>query len=128
MGNNENNASQRAQKIAYLNDKLRSQVIYLDLKNRTWECEDGTIVLTDAVAGLPSFEIGEILFKVATFKNFDEGNDPYREHDFGSFTCNHEKNFFKIDYYDKSYHYISDDPTDPKKTNRVMTVMLREEY
>ena len=55
-------------------------------------------------------------------------NDPYNEHDFGSFDYKDEKIFWKIDYYDKNYQYLSEDPANPNLTNRVMTVMLASEY
>ena len=47
---------------------------------------------------------------------------PNEEHDFGSFEADGHKIFFKIDYYD------SPDPSDPAVTNRVITIMLAEEY
>ena len=39
-----------------------------------------------------------------------------------------KKIFWKIDYYDKNYQYLSENPSNPEITNRVMTVMLAEEY
>ena len=57
-----------------------------------------------------------------------QANDPYGEHDFGSFDYNGEKIYWKIDYYDKSYQYLSENPANPDITNRVLTVMLAEEY
>jgi len=39
-----------------------------------------------------------------------------------------EKLFWKIDYFDLAGEFGSEDPTDPKKTLRVLTVMLAEEY
>jgi hypothetical protein len=35
---------------------------------------------------------------------------------------------FKIDYYDKSLEFGSPDPADPTVTERIITIMLAEEY
>jgi hypothetical protein len=35
---------------------------------------------------------------------------------------------FKIDYYDKGLSFHSPDPADPTVTERIITVMLAEEY
>jgi hypothetical protein len=45
-----------------------------------------------------------------------------------SFELEGEKLFWKIDYYDLAGEFGSEDPTDPKKTLRVLTIMLAEEY
>ena len=50
------------------------------------------------------------------------------EHDFGSFTVGEEQLFWKIDYYDLSLEFGSNDPADPSQTKRVLTIMLAEEY
>lgn len=55
-------------------------------------------------------------------------NEQFNEHDFGSFDYNGEKIYWKIDYYDKSYQYLSENPANPEVTNRVLTVMLADEY
>lgn len=47
---------------------------------------------------------------------------------FGSFDYNGEKIYWKIDYYDKSYQHLSENPANPNITNRVLTVMLADEY
>ena len=60
--------------------------------------------------------------------DFNPDNDPYSEHDFGSFEIGHYHFVFKIDYYDKECIGGSEDPADFEKTTRVLTFMLREDY
>jgi Protein of unknown function (DUF3768) len=60
--------------------------------------------------------------------DFCQANDPYSEHDFGSFEADGHKIFFKIDYFDKALTDHSPDPSDPSVTERVITIMLAEEY
>ncbi len=62
------------------------------------------------------------------FSNFNKDNDPNGEHDFGAFDVDGITYFWKIDYYDVEYQYLSLDPSDETITNRVLTVMLAEEY
>ena len=50
------------------------------------------------------------------------------EHDFGSFEIGEQRFFWKIDYYDLSLCYGSNDPAEPTLTKRVLTIMLAEEY
>ena len=88
----------------------------------------GKIVLTQGIEAKTYEEIAEIMLKIRHFDNFTPDNDPYGEHDFGSFDYHGEKIFWKIDYYDKNYQYLSENPSNPEITNRVMTVMLAEEY
>lgn len=106
-------------KIAILNDKLR-QNIFNPGKDR--------VILTQGVSNLPFDEQLRILLKVKLFNNFNEGNDPYSEHDFGMIEHSELKYFFKIDYYDNSLEYASDDPSDDNITTRVLTVMRADEY
>jgi hypothetical protein len=65
---------------------------------------------------------------VANFEAFSEDNDPHGEHDFGAVTVDGERVFFKVDYYDRAKEWLSEDPADPAKTSRVMTILLAEEY
>lgn len=88
----------------------------------------GRVMLTAGITAKSQDDIARILSKVRQFNHFTEANDPYNEHDFGSFDYNGEMIYFKIDYYDKNYQYLSDDPSNPDVTNRVMTVMLASEY
>jgi hypothetical protein len=90
--------------------------------------QGGQAVLTASVDALPSDTKAMAIRKVATFSEFDEANDPHGEHDFGSFDLAGQKFFWKIDYYDRRLTGGSEDPADPSKTTRVLTIMLAEDY
>jgi Protein of unknown function (DUF3768) len=51
-----------------------------------------------------------------------------REHDFGNFQIEGETYFWKIDYYALDMAGGSEDPADPEKTARVLTIMSADEY
>jgi hypothetical protein len=105
-----------AEKIRELNDAFRSTM------------SGGRVMLTAGVDALPSDVKAMVIRRVATFSEFTPENDPHGEHDFGSFALAGRKFFFKIDYFDAAMEFGSDDPADPSKTTRVMTIMLAEEY
>ena len=88
----------------------------------------GRAMMTSGVDELPDCVKAEAFMQVAKFSAFTPDNDPHGEHDFGSFTLVGRKFFWKIDYYDKELRYGSEDPSDPEKTTRVLTVMLADEY
>jgi len=50
------------------------------------------------------------------------------ERDFGVFEHQGQKLFWKIDYYDPTLSFGSEDPTDLSKTHRVLTILLASEY
>ena len=110
--------SQRAKtnRIRELNDAFR----------RTFS--GGNVVMTAGVDAFPDMVKAEALKQAATFDDFTEDNDPHGEHDFGSFELCGRKFFWKIDYYDRAMEHGSENPSDPAKTTRVMTVMLVSEY
>jgi len=107
----------RAKRIADLNDKFRKSLV-----------TGGRTYMTAGVNSKGPEFVGKALVRVIAFDDFNADNDPHREHDFGSFELEGEKLFWKIDYYDLAGEFGSEDPTDPKKTLRVLTVMLAEEY
>ena len=88
----------------------------------------GNVVLTQGVDALSADVKAEALRCVRNFDHFDRDNDPHGEHDFGSFEIAGERFFFKLDYYDLEMEGGSEDPADPAKTTRVLTVMKAEEY
>lgn len=88
----------------------------------------GRVMLTASVDALPSDVRAMAIRKVATFDAFNEENDPHDEHDFGAFDLAGRKFFWKIDAYDKDCQFGSEDPADPTKTTRVLTIMLAEDY
>ena len=106
----------QTQRIRELNDDLRQHLI------------GGGAVITLGVAALGQEAVERIVQAVAAFDDFCHANDPYEEHDFGSFEVEGETIFFKIDYYDKTLTYHSPDPSDPSATERIITIMPAEEY
>src|SRR5271165_2447576 len=107
---------EKAARIRELNDAFR----------RTFA--GGKVTMSSGVYALPDMVKAAALQKAATFDDFSEENDPYGEHDFGSFELCGRKFFWKIEYYDRAMEYGSEDPSDPEQTTRVMTVMLASEY
>ena len=118
----------------------------------------GTLCLTRGIRALGKENVAQIIHKVRLFNNFNENNDPYGEHEtslsfareerpqrrlvvrasrnakrsvaaqFGAFDYQGKKIFFKIDNYDTDFLFLSPDVTNPRVTNKVLTVMLAEEY
>ncbi|MGX1412760.1 DUF3768 domain-containing protein [Bradyrhizobium elkanii] len=105
-------------------------------KNRIRELNDafrrtfrgGRVMMTSGVYELPDCVKAEALVQVTKFSEFSADNDPDDEHDFGSFNLVGRKFFWKIDYYDKDLVNGSEDPSDPERTMRVLTLMLAAEY
>jgi hypothetical protein len=104
------------EKIRALNDAFRTTLT------------GGKVLLTAGVNALPSDVKAMVIQRVMTFSDFNEENDPHQEHDFGNFNLTGRRSFFKVDYYDSNMEFGSEDPSDPTKTTRVLTIMLAEEY
>jgi hypothetical protein len=103
-------------KVVQLNDCLRTTF------------EGGRIVCTPGIAHLRESTYLKIFHKLREFNDFNPENDPYGEHDIGSIKADGTTVFWKIDYYDNNLEYHSPAKDNPKVTNRVLTVMLPEEY
>ena len=88
----------------------------------------GKFVMTVGIQSFPKGDVQAIIKTVQEFNTFNEDNDPYGEHDLGSFTFKGEKIFWKIDLYDPGLQFYSEDPLVLTKTVRVLTVMKTSEY
>jgi Protein of unknown function (DUF3768) len=121
----------RTERIAQLNDLAR--------KAMGVAC---TVLVTPGFLALETADQSCVRELVETFNKFSTDNDPYGERDFGAvYQCTdgrwsterpasgeRERVFWKLDYYDHDLKYGSEDPADPRKTRRVLTIMLAEEY
>ena len=103
-------------RVRELNDALRTTL------------EGGRVLITAGVGALPPVLACEALQKVRTFNNFTPHNDPYGDHDFGRFELAGRKFLWRIDCYDKSLTFGSEEPADPEQTTRVLTIMLAEDH
>ena len=79
--------STQTARIRALNDELRKDF------NR------GHAVMTMGIAALGAEAVARIVKTIEVYDDFCHANDPYEEHDFGSFEIDGHTIFFKIDYY-----------------------------
>jgi Protein of unknown function (DUF3768) len=105
------------QRIAELNDLARTAMGVASV-----------LVQTPGIQALPAATQSRIRELVETFDQFNPGNNPHGERDFGSFEHEGHRIFWKIDYYDRNLEFGSEHPEDPAQTRRVLTIMLAEEY
>jgi hypothetical protein len=108
--------SEQAVRVRALNDQLR-------LTGR-----GGRVLITQAILHQGDPFLQSALAALREFHEFTDGNDPYQEHDFGSFKVGDQTLFFKIDYYDPFMAAGAEDPADPYKCVRVLTLMLSSDY
>jgi len=106
----------QTERIANLNDAFRKTFA------------GGRAVMTLGIAALGPDQVARIVQTVMVYDDFCHANDPHQEHDFGCFDADGHRVFFKIDYYDKDLTHHSPDPADPMVTERVITIMLADEY
>jgi Protein of unknown function (DUF3768) len=103
-------------RIRALNDQLRKNL------------SGGIAVITPGVAALGPDAVERIVRTITVYDDFCHANDPHEEHDFGAFDAEGQRVLFKIDYFDTTITVHSPDPADPAVTERVITIMLAEEY
>jgi len=109
-------SAETTSRVRELNDQLRSTFI------------GGRVLVTPGVRCLSSGANALLLERVRTYADFSRDNDPYGQHDFGTIEIEGEPFFWKIDYYDPAMEGGSEDPADPEKTTRVLTIMRADEY
>jgi hypothetical protein len=117
----------RTHRIAGINDEFRRQA---GLALSDARSVPGRCCMTSGVAALGLQAQVEILERIRQFSDFEPGNDPYREHDFGAISASDgERIFWKIDYYaDDTMEFGAEEPADPNRSFRVLTIMLAAEY
>jgi hypothetical protein len=108
--------AKRVERIRVLNDEFRRTFL------------GGMVVMTSTFAALPQGVRVRVLRLIREFTGFSPDDDPHHEHDFVSVELEGRKFFGKIDYYDLSMAAGSEDPADPDKTKRVLTIMCAEDY
>lgn len=106
----------KTDRVRVLNDNFRSTFV------------GGRVLTTASVAELRVDTKARLFLAVQSFSNFTNDNDPHGEHDFGVIELQGETYFWKIDYYDVECRWGSEDPGDPQKTTRVLTIMRASEY
>ena len=108
------------QDIARLNDRFRKAIFFRPLRR-------GKLVLTSGIGALPDDQLKAVALATINQKEFDAGNDPHGEHDFGVIELEGiPKCYWKIDYYSNaSMQYGTEDLIN---AYRVLVVMLASEY
>jgi hypothetical protein len=100
----------RVTRIRELNDAFRTTFA------------EGRVMMTASLAEEPESIRALILQTVADYTQFGPHNDPNGERDFGSFHIIGRTWNWRIDYYDKTLEFGSEDPADPAQTTRILTV------
>lgn len=108
--------AENAEAIARLNDEFRRTLT------------GGIVLITPGVESSPYKDRIIEAVRRYDFARADPGNDPYFERDFGALSVGGERYYFKIDYYDLRLEMHSPNPSDPKVTQRVLTLMHCSEY
>ena len=106
----------RARKIAALNDTFRTTFT------------GGQVFTTRGIDALDDETRAQVIAAVMKFDAFDQDNDPFGEHDYGTVQVADRTYVWKIDMYDLRLKYMSADPADPSVTRRVLTILLPSEW
>lgn len=88
----------------------------------------GKLVMTAGIAAQSDEFRAALIEALVAFDAFDVDSDPYGLHEMGVLEIEDERVWFKIDLYDENFEYGAETPTDPKRTRRVLTLLLPSEY
>lgn len=111
--------------IAKQNDAFRTSIT-MSLKPQ--DVPPGKLVMTAGIAAQSDEFRTALIDALVAFDAFDQDSDPYGLHEMGVLEIEREKVWFKFDLYDENYEYGAETPTDPKRTRRVLTLLLPSEY
>jgi hypothetical protein len=112
---------QRLETIRALNDALRVAIS----GGLPTAPAQGIFTVTPGIQGLGVLDLHCLLVGVRDYSKWEHAEC---EHDFGAVDVHGQKYFWKIDYYDLSMQFGSDDPSNPEITKRVFTLMHASEY
>lgn len=104
-------------RVRELNDRLRTEGL-----------GNGSIFITPGIQELGAEAMTAVINNMRSFDAFSDDNDPWKQHDFGAIEHEGQKVFWKIDCYDPSCTYGSENPANEALTHRVLTIMLASEY
>lgn len=116
---------QAAAIIARQNDTFRTSIT---MRFKPEGVPPGKLVMTSGLAAQSDEFRAALIDALVTFDAFDQDSDPYGLHEMGVLEIEGEKVWFKFDLYDENYEYGAEIPTDPKRTRRVLTLLLPSEY
>jgi len=104
--------------IRSLNDAFRSTF------------KGGQIMLTRSIAQMCPNKRRDLLNAIRKYNDFDRDDEGYEfnEHDLAILEFQNVRYMFKIDYYDSTMKYGSENPANTALTTRVMTIMQASEY
>ena len=86
------------------------------------------VLVTPGISAKGPVFVSLCLRSISMFKDFSEDNDPWGDRGFAALTVEDTRIYFKIDLYDEACEYGSDDPANPDRTTRVLTILLPSEY
>jgi hypothetical protein len=102
--------------IRELNDELRQHLL------------GGDIVISDKIAALGPKALARLTERLAQFDQFCPFTDPRRKHAFGALLFDGLLVVFRVDHHNLTSTGREPDPADSNSTQRVMTIMLADEY